>query len=164
MRSFQLDCQQWLPRPLEEVFPFFAEAHNLERITPPWLRFQVLGEGPIAMAVGSRIDYRLRLRGLPMRWQSEITRWDPPHAFVDEQRRGPYRLWRHEHTFEASDGGTLACDRVTYAVPGGPGLELLVDALLVGPDVRRIFRYRQQALARLFPTSRAGPSPASRLP
>ena len=88
MRSFQLDCQQWLPRPLEEVFPFFAEAHNLERITPPWLRFQVLGEGPIAMAVGSRIDYRLRLRGLPMRWQSEITRWDPPHAFVDEQRRG----------------------------------------------------------------------------
>jgi ligand-binding SRPBCC domain-containing protein len=149
VRVFTVHFEQWLPRSLGEVFPFFAEPLNLERITPPWLAFEVVGQAPNVMAVGARVDYRLRLRGVPFRWQSEITRWDPPRSFVDEQRRGPYRLWRHEHTFEARDGGTLVRDHVTYAVPGGPGLELLVNAVLVGPDVRRIFRYRQKVLAEL---------------
>jgi ligand-binding SRPBCC domain-containing protein len=106
-------------RPVSEVFSFCADAGNLDVITPPWLRFQILTPRPMAMRVGAQIDYRLRLRGLPLRWQSEITVWQPPHRFVDEQRRGPYRAWRHEHTFTAQDGGTLVGDRVRYAVLGG---------------------------------------------
>ena len=101
---------------------------------------------PLEMRAGARIDYRLRVRGLPLRWQSEITAWEPPHRFLDEQRRGPYRLWVHEHTFVERDGGTEVRDRVTYAVPGG----WLVERLLVGPDVRRIFAFRRETLARLF--------------
>ncbi|MCU0308886.1 MAG: SRPBCC family protein [Chloroflexi bacterium] len=147
MRTFRLDSTMWLPRRLDEVFAFFADARNLETLTPPWLHFRILTPTPIEMRVGARIDYRLRIRGLPLRWQSEITAWDPPHRFLDEQRRGPYRLWVHEHTFAERDGGTEVRDRVTYAVPGG----WLVERLLVGPDVRRIFAYRQETLARLFP-------------
>lgn len=138
----------WLPRPRTEVFPFFADARNLERITPPWLSFHVLTPGPIEMRPGTLIDYRLRIRGLPMRWQSEITAWEPERLFRDEQRRGPYRLWRHTHTFEEKDGGTLCGDEVEYAVPGGA----LINWLLVRRDVESIFRYRQQALAQIFET------------
>jgi ligand-binding SRPBCC domain-containing protein len=98
------------------------------------------------MAVGTRIDYRLRIHGVPVRWQSEITIWEPPVRFVDEQRRGPYQLWSHEHTFVKRDGGTLCRDVVSYAAPGGR----LVHRLLVGPDVQRIFEYRREALARVF--------------
>lgn len=147
MRTFTLESVQWLPRPIGEVFPFFADAANLERITPPWLRFSVLTPGPVEMRVATRIDYRLRVRGVPLRWQSEITAWEPPLRFADEQRRGPYRLWVHEHTFRERDGGTEVRDHVTYAVPGG----WLVERLLVGPDVRRIFAYRRRALEELFP-------------
>lgn len=141
-----LEASLWLPRPRAEVFPFFADALNLEAITPPWLRFEVLTRPPIAMRVGLRIDYRLRLRGLPMRWQSEITAWEPPHRFVDEQRRGPYRVWIHEHTFEERDGGTLARDVVSYRVWGGA----LIDRLFVRRDVANIFRFRQAAMAGRF--------------
>ncbi len=141
-----LEAALWLPRPRAEVFPFFADAFNLERITPPWLRFEVLTRPPLAMRVGLRIDYRLRLRGLPLRWQSEITAWEPPHRFVDEQRRGPYRVWRHEHTFEERESGTLARDIVHYRVWGGA----LIDRLFVRRDVAKIFRFRQAAMADRF--------------
>lgn len=141
-----LEAALWLPRPRAEVFPFFADAFNLETITPPWLRFEVLTRPPLVMRVGLRIDYRLRVRGLPLRWQSEITAWEPPHRFVDEQRRGPYRLWRHEHTFEERDGGTLARDIVHYRVWGGS----LIDRLFVRRDVAAIFRFRQAAMAGRF--------------
>ncbi len=147
MRTFTYACEQWLPRPLAEVFPFFAEARNLERITPAWLRFDVLTPAPVAMGVGTLVDYRLRWHGLPLRWRSEITAWEPPHRFVDEQRRGPYRLWVHEHRFEERDGGTLVADHVTYAVPFGS----LADRLVVARDVRAIFAHRRAALAALFP-------------
>lgn len=147
MRTFRLDCTMWVPRPRGEVFAFFADARNLETLTPPWLHFRILTPTPLEMRAGARIDYRLRIRGLPLRWQSEITAWEPPHRFLDEQRRGPYRLWVHEHTFVGRGAGTEVRDRVTYAVPGG----WLVERLLVGPDVRRIFAFRQEALARLFP-------------
>ena len=93
------------------------------------------------------IDYRLRLRGLPIRWRSEITTWQPPHRFVDEQRRGPYRMWIHEHTFTERDGGTLVGDHVRYAVPGG----WLADRLLVRRDLETIFAYRQEKLTEIFP-------------
>ena len=88
-----------LSRPLKEVFPFFADAGNQERITPPWLRFEVLTDFPVSIQEGTIIDYRLRIHGIAVRWRSEITVWDPPLRFVDMQRRGPCRKWIHEHFF-----------------------------------------------------------------
>ena len=142
MKTFTLTNELWLPHQPQDVFPFFADAFNLERLTPPSLGFQVLTLPPIEMKVGTLIDYRVRLRGVPMRWQSEITEWEPPHRFVDEQRRGPYRLWIHEHTFTPQDGGTLAKDTVRYAVLGGA----IVQRLFVASELKRIFQYRNAAL------------------
>ena len=144
--SFRLDTSHWLPRPPEEVFHFYADAFNLERLTPPWLRFQVNTPPPIAMVAGVEIDYRLRLKGVPLSWRSRITAWEPPFRFVDEQVRGPYRRWVHEHTFTPRDGGTLVRDLVEYDMLGG----WLVDRLIVRRDLSRIFAYRQQRLAELF--------------
>ena len=142
-----LETAQWIPRSRNEVFAFFSDAHNLESITPPMLRFEVLSRRPIEMRAGLLIDYRIRLRGLPLRWQSEITAWKPPHRFVDEQRRGPYRAWIHEHRFEDRDGGTLVTDRVRYRVLGGA----VVDRLVVRRDLRAIFQYRRKRLEELLP-------------
>ncbi|MBX3315823.1 MAG: SRPBCC family protein [Phycisphaeraceae bacterium] len=150
MRTFTLNTELWLPRSPEDVFPFFADAHNLETITPPFLRFSVLTPAPIHMATGTLIDYRLRLRGVPIRWRTRIAAWEPPHRFIDEQLKGPYRLWHHEHLFMPEDGGTRCVDRVTYAVPGGPGLEGLIERGFVRRDVERIFEYRRARLAELF--------------
>lgn len=135
-----------VPRSLDEVFQFFSDATNLESITPVWMMFQVLTPQPIEMFVGQKIDYRLRVRGLPLRWTSEITAWEPPRRFVDEQRRGPYRHWHHEHSFESCYEGTRVIDVVHYGVPGGA----LVHWLVVRRDVERIFAHRQQMLRRIF--------------
>ena len=139
-------ASQWVPTPLDETFAFFADAWNLERITPPLLRFRIVTPGPIAMRAGALIDYRLRLRGIPLRWRSEITAWDPPHGFTDEQLRGPYRKWVHRHDFRAENGGTRVEDHVRYAVLGGA----LVDRLIVRPDLVRIFAYRREAIGALL--------------
>ncbi len=147
MRTFVFEAEQPFARPPEEVFPFFAEARNLQAITPPWLAFEVLTPAPIVMAAGTLIDYRLRWRLIPLPWRTEITAWQPPHLFVDEQVRGPYRLWRHEHRFEKRSGGTVMSDRVEYAVPGGT----VINWLLVARDVARIFTYRRQVLGNFFP-------------
>jgi hypothetical protein len=136
----------WLPRPPAEVFPFFADARNLEVLTPPWLRFEILTPLPIAMRAGAVIDYRLRVHGLPLRWRTEIAEWTPPERFVDVQVRGPYVLWHHTHTFAERDGGTVCGDRVRYWPRGGA----LVDRLFVRRDVERIFAYRAQKLRELF--------------
>ncbi len=149
--GFRLESELWVPRPRAEVFAFFANASNLEPLTPPFLNFQILTPSPIEMRVGLRIDYRLRLHGLPLRWQSEITAWEPPHRFVDEQRRGPYRHWVHEHRFEERQGGTQVFDSVQYAVYGG----FLIERLFVRRDVENIFAYRQRRLLEIF----ASPSP-----
>jgi len=141
-----LETELWVPRPRNEVFSLFADAFQLEAITPPWLHFQVLTPRPIVMRAGTRIDYRLRLHGLPIRWQSAISAWEPPFRFVDEQVRGPYRSWLHEHTFVEQGGGTLCRDRVQYDVPGGA----LVHRFLVDRDVRRIFEYRRQHFPRVL--------------
>lgn len=146
MTSWLLTCRTWLPRPVDELFPFFADARNLEQITPPWLRFSVLTPEPITMAVGTTIDYRLRWRGLPMRWRSEIAAWEPPRFFVDRQLRGPYLSWHHEHHFTLRDGGTEIEDRIRYEVPLGR----LVQRLGVGRDVESIFSYRHERLADIF--------------
>jgi ligand-binding SRPBCC domain-containing protein len=140
------ETEQWFPRRPEEVFSFFSDALNLELITPPWLRFKVLTVSPVEMKEGTVIDYRLKLRGIPLRWQSQITAWEPPHRFVDQQRRGPYRLWIHEHTFVESNGGTLARDRVEYSVPGG----MLVQKLFVEPELKRIFAYRSRKMQEIL--------------
>ena len=142
MKTFTLTNELWLPHQPQDVFPFFADAFNLERLTPPSLGFRVLTPPPIEMKVGTLIDYRVRLRGVPMRWQSEITAWEPPHRFADEQRRGPYRLWVHEHTFTSQDGGTIAKDTVRYAVLGGA----IVQRLFVVSELKHIFQYRNAAL------------------
>ena len=146
MRTFTLTNELWLPLPPQDVFPFFADAFNLERLTPPSLQFRILTPPPIEMQVGTLIDYRVRLRGIPMRWQSEITAWEPPYRFADEQRRGPYRQWIHEHTFTPQGGGTIARDIVQYAVLGGA----VIQRLFVASELRRIFDYRNAALENNF--------------
>lgn len=140
-----------IPEALDVVFPFFSNAANLQRITPPWLSFEVTSPTPIDMKSGQTIDYRLRVRGFPLRWRSEITEWEPPYRFVDEQIRGPYKVWRHEHTFSEREGNTLCEDDVVYAVFGGS----LVNRLLVEPDVKRIFEYRRKRLLEIFAGKRA---------
>lgn len=138
-----------MPRPIGEVFAFFADARNLDALTPPWLRFTILSPLPIEMRTGARIDYRLRIRGVSVRWQSEITVWDPPHRFVDEQRSGPYAWWRHEHTFVATGGRTAVLDAVSYRAPGGI-LEPLIHWLFVRRDLERVFAYRHERLAERY--------------
>jgi ligand-binding SRPBCC domain-containing protein len=161
-RIHLLERRQRIERPLAEVFPFYADAANLERITPPWLSFEVTTEGPIEMGVGALIDYRLRLHGVPVRWQTRIEEWQPPHRFVDAQLGGPYALWHHTHTFHA-DGprATILGDRVRYAIPFGP-LGELARALLVDRDLEQIFDYRQEAVADILGRPDAGANGAPR--
>lgn len=150
-RGYRLEATQFLPYRREEVFEFFSDAFNLQTLTPAWLHFTVLTPPPIQIMRGTLIDYKLRLRGIPLRWQSRISVWEPPFRFVDEQVRGPYRLWHHEHVFEEVSGGTLCHDYVDYAVYGGR----LINSLLVRPDLMKIFSIRQQKLRELFPTAPA---------
>ena len=146
MKTFHLKTEQKIEKSQDQLFTFFSDAHNLAEITPPWLNFRMLTLAPIEMKVGTLIDYRLKLRGIPIRWQSEITAWDPPHRFVDEQRRGPYRCWTHTHTFVPVPDGTLIRDEVEYAVLGG----WLVQKFFVAPDIEKIFAYRSTKLKELI--------------
>ena len=146
-----------MPRPLEETFAFFSDAHNLEAITPPWLRFRIL-EAPTELGEGALIRYELRLFGVPIGWHAEIARWAPPRAFTDVQAVGPYPLWEHAHRFSPVAGGTEIYDHVRYRVPGGP-LGPLVQRLLVGRWLDEIFDYRAARLDELL-TSRGGTSSA----
>ena len=148
MPAFRLYREQWLPKPIEEVFAFFSRPENLEEITPPLLRFRIVRAEP-ELHTGSLIEYRLRVRGLPMRWSSEISEWDPPHRFVDTQLRGPYALWRHQHIFVPEGGGTRIIDDVEYALPFGI-LGRVVHALIVRRDVESIFDFRRHRLAELL--------------
>ena len=146
----ELAAEAFSPLPVDGVFAFFASAENLERITPSELRFQILTPLPIQMRSGAEIDYRLRMGRIPFRWRTRITEWDPPHAFTDEQIRGPYRTWIHRHTFEPVKGGTLMRDRVQYRLPLSPLGNLATP--LVRRQLDRIFRYRQETIGRLLLT------------
>lgn len=154
-----LERTQVVPVPIEAAFAFFAEARNLERITPPWLRFRIL-EAPAALQRGSRLRYRLRLFGIPIAWRTEIVEWSPPHRFVDVQRRGPFRLWEHTHELTAVPGGTEVRDCVRYRLFLGP-LGALVARLLVRGWVESIFAYRAEVLPALV-TGRAPVAPPRR--
>lgn len=154
VRVHILRREQLLDHPPSEVFPFFADARNLEAITPAALGFRVMAEGPIEMRAGALIQYRLRLRGVALDWLTRIEEWEPGVRFVDSQLVGPYRLWHHTHSFEPRGGGTLMRDVVHYALPAWPLGEL------AGPLVRRelaaIFDFRQDAVPRLLRRARAG--------
>jgi ligand-binding SRPBCC domain-containing protein len=150
MKVHVLERAQQLPAPPEEVFPFFADARNLEAITPPWLGFRVTTPGEIEMAAGTLIEYRLKLHALPVRWLTRIEAWEPGRRFVDRQLKGPYRLWHHTHTFEPDgEGGTLMRDRVRYALPLGL-LGELAERAFVARDLAAIFDFRRDAVARCF--------------
>ena len=134
----------------ESVFAFFSEASNLMRLTPPSLGFQILTPAPILMEEGTLIDYKILLRGFPMRWRTRICRWNPPFEFIDEQLKGPYRIWIHHHTFEEADSGkTFMRDRVRYALPFPPFGEIAFP--LVRAEVRGIFEFRRKAIREIFP-------------
>lgn len=149
MRILQLHRQALIPAPLEDVFPFFSQASNLEHLTPKSLHFEILTPLPIEMKAGTVIEYRLKLMGIPFRWLTEITAWEPSVRFVDVQRKGPYLLWEHEHLFKATSGGTLMEDNLRYAVPGG-FLEPVISGLFVNRQVQRVFDFREEAIASVF--------------
>lgn len=150
MRMHVLHREQHLPGTPEDVFPFFADAHNLEAITPPLLRFRIVTPDPIEMRVGTLIQYRLRLHGVPLSWLTSIQAWDPPYRFVDQQIRGPYALWHHTHTFvDDGAGGTIMTDTVRYALPLSPLSDLALP--LVRRDLNAIFDFRRDEVARRVP-------------
>lgn len=134
-RSQYIDC------PLEEVFAFFSDAANLEALTPPFLQFAILTPLPIEMGAGTRIEYQLGLYGVPVRWRTHITQWEPGVQFADEQESGPYAYWRHTHTFEPEGEGTRMVDVVEYQLPLGP-LGIIAHGLFVRRTLERIFDFR----------------------
>jgi ligand-binding SRPBCC domain-containing protein len=145
-KTYRLTSELRVPIPQNDVFVFFSDVHALKRITPPRMRVSILTPDPIEMQQGALIDFGFRVFGLPMRWRSKIAVWEPPVRFVDEQVSGPYRFWRHVHTFEEIGGGTLIRDIVDYRVPLGA----IVHNLFVKRDLRRVFEYRSQQLSRIF--------------
>ncbi len=152
-----LKASQLVPVQRDEVFEFFARPENLGRITPDWLSFRILTPSPVLMRSGAILDYRIGLSGLPTRWRSIISSYEPPHRFVDEQLLGPYDYWHHTHEFESVAGGTLLLDRVVYAPPLGP-LGRLAHALMIRRQLERIFTHRHEIIAEKFGRLEGQPS------
>lgn len=142
-RERELRAEIWVDGEIDRVFEFFSNAANLQLLTPPWVNFEILTPQPIAMRAGALIDYKLKIRAIPVRWRTLISLWDPPHRFVDEQVKGPYRQWIHEHIFQEKDGGTLVIDHVRYSVP----FDFFAHRFFVKPDIDKIFAFRRSALA-----------------
>lgn len=149
---FVFRAEQFIDRPVDEVFGFFAQAENLQRLTPNWLHFKILRIDPNPVREGTLIRYRLRWRVFPIYWTTRITVWDPPRRFVDEQLKGPYRLWRHEHRFVSENHGTRIHDEVRYLLPFGI-LGRMVHRMRVRQDVESIFAYRRAAVTSVFETT-----------
>jgi ligand-binding SRPBCC domain-containing protein len=155
-RLRRLSRTQLVRRPLPEVFAFFSDASNLDALTPPFLHFRILTPMPVELRVGARLDYRLSLFGVPLRWRTRIADWQPLQRFVDEQESGPYARWRHTHEFEARGSGTLMRDVVEYAEPLGP-IGAMAHLLFVRRTLERIFDYRRDAVQRLLDVGVAAP-------
>src|SRR5262249_51913108 len=134
MADYKLQREVTVPQSLPVVFDFFSKAENLQALTPPWVHFRIVTPQPIAMRQGAKIEYHLRVRGIGIRWLSEIELWNPPREFVDVQLKGPYKFWRHTHRFEETKGGTRITDLVEYTLPFGP-LGRLVHRLQVRRDL-----------------------------
>jgi ligand-binding SRPBCC domain-containing protein len=149
MDMYVLEREVSLPAARARVFPFFADARNLERLTPPTLRFEIATPGPIQMGQGAIIDYRLRISGIVVRWRTLIELWQPPFRFIDVQVKGPYAVWRHTHSFDETREGTLMRDRVEYALPFGP-LGALAHRLFVARRLDDIFSFRGRVVRELF--------------
>lgn len=149
MRVHTFEAHQWVSSPIDQTFEFFADAANLEAITPPFLNFRILTPLPVEMRVGARIDYRIALHGLPMTWKTNIDQWESGRSFIDRQISGPYAQWIHLHTFEQSQGGTQLYDRVQYALPLDP-ISRPAHPLFVRPTIERIFTHRRTVIAEKF--------------
>lgn len=141
--------ETFIPQPLDEVFTFFSKAENLEKVTPPKLKFKIRTPLPINMQQGTLIDYQIRLLGLPFKWRTEITAWEPPFRFQDVQLKGPYRKWQHTHFFSAVDGGTQMSDEVVYQIPLST-ISNLTNALFIRKQIASIFEYRKEQMDTLF--------------
>ena len=145
MSPYTLHRELEVSKPPGAVFDFFAKAENLEALTPPWLHFRILTPLPIEMKAGATIAYKLRVRGFPVSWLTEIVEWNPPFEFIDVQTEGPYKLWRHTHRFREVPGGTRIEDEVRYALPLGP-LGTLAHRIQVAGDLAKIFNYRAEQI------------------
>jgi ligand-binding SRPBCC domain-containing protein len=149
MKIYRLESSISVPVSLQEAFAFFENPHNLARITPAWLNFRIVSPERIQMRKGAEIDYQIRWLGLPLRWKTVITEYEPPFFFVDEQAAGPYAYWHHRHDFKPTEYGALVSDRVDYALPFGP-VGRLAHRLAVRNQLQEIFAYRQDALAAIL--------------
>jgi len=149
VKVYTLERKQWIPAPLERVAAFFADAANLDDLTPPWLRFRILTPLPIELHEDASIEYRLRLAGVPVRWRTRIATWKPPHVFVDVQERGPYALWEHTHRFRPLGEGVLMADVVRYALPLGR-LGALAHGAGLAAALATIFDYRFSRIRERF--------------
>lgn len=153
MAQYRLETRLFVARPLDETFAFFADAGNLQKLTPPWLSFRIRTSQPITMRPGALIDYLIVVRGLPVPWRTRISDWTPPAQFVDEQLWGPYWKWHHTHRFTAVEGGTLVQDTVVYSPIGGA----MMHGLMVRRDLERIFTFRQHAILEQFDVATPDP-------
>ena len=149
VRVYALNCEMLVQRPLKEIFAFFENPANLAKITPPWLSFNIVTKD-VPMGKNAQFDYVIKWLGLPMKWRSLITTYDPPRSFSDEQLIGPYKTWNHEHSFEETGRGVVVGDHLTYSLPMGP-LGAIAQSVMVKRQLLSVFRYRQTALAKIFP-------------
>lgn len=155
MAEHILERRQIIERPRREVFDFFADAGNLEKITPPELNFKIITAQPINIKQGAFIDYRLKLRGIPITWKTEITQWNPPFDFVDTALKSPYKQWIHLHTFaDGENGETIMEDRVRYRLPFEPFGDLAHR--YVKKELNYIFDYRWKVIEKVFPPNSKG--------
>ena len=149
MKLYTLESNQFINKPIEEVFQFFSKPENLSVITPAKLGFKILSPNPIKMEVGRLIDYNIYLMGIPIHWRTLITDYEPPNMFVDQQIKGPYAMWHHTHTFHKVKGGVEIKDRVVYSIPFG-FLGRLLNYLWIKRDLNNIFLYRKKVIDKLF--------------
>jgi len=149
MKLYTLESNQFINKPIEEVFQFFSKPENLSVITPAKLGFKILSPNPIKMEVGRLIDYNIYLLGIPIHWRTLITDYEPPNMFVDQQIKGPYAMWHHTHTFHKVKGGVEIKDRVVYSIPFG-FLGRLLNYLWIKRDLNNIFLHRKKVIDKLF--------------